>query len=99
MDRLPTIHQNYAQYRGVKPLRIDHVNCFSPDVDSSVAFYNDMGQVTEYTEDDDSKRLWAAWMHHKGGVHDIAFTNGTGPDCIISPFGCQLPSILLICWI
>ena len=80
MDRLPTIHQNYAQYRGVKPLRIDHVNCFSPDVDSSVAFYNDMGfRVTEYTEDDDSKRLWAAWMHRKGGVHDIAFTNGTGP--------------------
>ena len=59
MERLPSIHQNYAQYRGVKPLRIDHFNCFSPDVDSSVAFYNEMGfRVTEYTEDDDSKRLW-----------------------------------------
>jgi catechol 2,3-dioxygenase len=22
---------------------------------------------------------WAAWMHRKGGVHDIAFTNGTRP--------------------
>ena len=35
--------------------------------------------MTEYTEDEDSKRLWAAWMHRKGGVHDMAFTNGTGP--------------------
>lgn len=80
MDRLPPIHQEYARYRGVKPLRIDHFNCFSPDVDASVAFYSDMGfRVTEYTEDEDSKRLWAAWMHRKGGVHDMAFTNGTGP--------------------
>lgn len=80
MERLAPIHQNYALYRGVKPLRIDHFNCFSPDVDASVAFYTDFGfRVTEYTEDEDSKRLWAAWLHRKGGVHDIAFTNGLGP--------------------
>jgi catechol 2,3-dioxygenase len=80
MDRLPPIHQQYALYRGVKPLRIDHFNCFTPDVDASVAFYNGLGfRVTEYTEDEETKRLWAAWMHRKGGVHDIAFTNGAGP--------------------
>lgn len=80
MDRLAPIHQNYALYRGVKPLRIDHFNCFSHSVDDSVAFYSELGfRVTEYTEDEDSKRLWAAWMHRKGGVHDMAFTNGTGP--------------------
>ncbi|MDE0695869.1 MAG: 3,4-dihydroxyphenylacetate 2,3-dioxygenase [Boseongicola sp.] len=80
MDRLPWIHQQYALYRGVKPLRIDHCNFFSTDVDASAAFYNDFGfRVTEYTEDEDTGRLWAAWMHRKGGVHDIAFTNGTGP--------------------
>ena len=80
MDRLPPIHQQYALYKGVKPLRIDHFNCFSPDVDAGVAFYNEIGfRVTEYTEDDETGRLWAAWMHRKGGVHDIAFTNGTGP--------------------
>lgn len=80
MDRLAPIHQKYALYHGVKPLRIDHFNCFTKDVDASVAFYNEMGfRVTEYTEDDESKRLWAAWMHRKGGVHDIAFTNGRGP--------------------
>ena len=80
MERLPSIHQKYALYRGVKPLRIDHFNCFSPDVDASVAFYSDFGfRVTEYTEDEDTGRLWAAWMHRKGGVHDMAFTNGAGP--------------------
>ena len=38
MDRLPSIHQKFALYRGVKPLRIDHFNCFSPNVDASVIF-------------------------------------------------------------
>jgi len=80
MDRLPPIHQQYKLYKGVKPLRIDHFNCFSPDVDASVAFWNEIGfRVTEYTEDEATGRLWAAWTHRKGGVHDIAFTNGLGP--------------------
>lgn len=35
--------------------------------------------MTEYTEDAVSHRLWAVWMHRKGGVHDMAFTNDCGP--------------------
>ncbi len=80
MERLPTIHQQYAQYRGVKPLRIDHFNCFSTNVDEATAFYHEMGfRTTEYTADEETGALWAAWMHRKGGVHDQAFTNGRGP--------------------
>jgi|TARA_B110000908_G_C10206075_1_gene427775 catechol 2,3-dioxygenase len=80
MERLPVIAQEYKLYRGVKPLRIDHFNLFSANVDEAVAFYGDMGfRVTEYTADEETDRTWAAWMHRKGGVHDIAFTNGTGP--------------------
>lgn len=80
MDRLEPIHQKYALYRGVRPLRIDHFNCFSTDVDAAAAYYASLGfRVTEYTEDNESGRLWAAWMHRKGGVHDLAFTNGRGP--------------------
>ncbi len=80
MKRLAPIHQRYALYRGAKALRIDHVNVFSPDVDGAVAFYGKLGfRLTEYTEDEASERLWAAWMQRKGGVHDIAFTNGLGP--------------------
>ncbi|CCE10782.1 Extradiol ring-cleavage dioxygenase:Glyoxalase/Bleomycin resistance protein/dioxygenase domain:Glyoxalase I [Bradyrhizobium sp. STM 3843] len=80
MDRLPPIHQKYSLYKGVRPLRIDHFNCFSPDVRASVGFYNSLGfRMTEYTDTEDGSELWAAWMHRKGGVHDIAFTNGLGP--------------------
>lgn len=80
MDRLPVITQKYGLYKGVKPLRIDHFNMFTVNVDNSVAFYNEMGfRTTEYTEDAETKKLWAAWMHRKGGVHDVAFTNGRGP--------------------
>jgi catechol 2,3-dioxygenase len=80
MDRLEPIHQKYALYRGVKPLRIDHFNMFASDVDASMAFYSEIGfRVTEYTQDAITGRTWAAWMHRKGGVHDVAFTNGTGP--------------------
>lgn len=80
MDLLEPIHQEYRLYNGVRPLRIDHVNLFSADVDSAVSFYGEMGfRVTEYTEDEESGRLWAAWMQRKGNVHDIAFTNGKGP--------------------
>lgn len=80
MDQLEPIHQQYRLYNGVKPLRIDHFNMFASDVDASVQFYSDIGfRVTEYTEDAESGKCWAAWMHRKGGVHDVAFTNGTGP--------------------
>ena len=80
MERLDPIHQRYKLYNGVKPLRIDHFNMFSADVDASVAFYNKIGfRTTEYTEDEESGKVWAAWMHRKGGVHDVAFTNGRGP--------------------
>lgn len=80
MKRLAPIHQEYSRYRGVRPLRIDHFNLFSANVDAAVDFYSEMGfRVTEYTEDEESGHIWAAWMHRKGGVHDIAFTNGRGP--------------------
>jgi catechol 2,3-dioxygenase len=92
MDRLPHLHQKYSLYRGAKLLRIDHFNCFSDDVDAAVDFYNQIGfRVTEYTEDQESGSLWAAWMHRKGGVHDIAFTNGIGPRLHHVAFWVQTP--------
>lgn len=99
MDRLPPIHQKYELYKGVKPLRIDHFNCFSPDVDAAVEFYNQIGfRVTEYTEDAETKKLWAAWTHRKGGVHDIAFTNGRGPRLHHTAFWVPTPlNIIDLC--
>jgi len=92
MEKLPSIHQKYKLYNGVKPLRIDHANMFSADVDASVEFYTKMGfRTTEYTEDAESGQVWAAWMHRKGGVHDVAFTNGRGPRLHHSAFWVPTP--------
>ena len=96
MERLPPVHQDYRLYKGVKPLRIDHFNMFVPEVDAAVAFYNEIGfRVTEYTEDDESGALWAAWMHRKGGVHDVAFTNGTGPRLHHTAFWVPSPMAII----
>ena len=76
--------QKYGAYHGVHPMRIDHCNCFTPNVQASHDFYtNELGfRPTEYTESDDGRdppQLWAVWMHRKGNVHDLALTNGAGP--------------------
>jgi catechol 2,3-dioxygenase len=81
MDQAKRMLQQYAAYRGGRIQRIDHINCFTPDVQASYDFYCDIGfRLTEYTETDDrDPKLWAVWMHRKGNVHDLAFTNGRGP--------------------
>jgi catechol 2,3-dioxygenase len=81
MDQAQSMLQRYAAHQGARIQRIDHINCFTPDVQASYDFYTDIGfRLTEYTETDDpDAKLWAVWMHRKGNVHDLAFTNGRGP--------------------
>ena len=81
MDQAECMLQRYAAYQGARIQRIDHINCFTPDVQESYDFYTDIGfRLTEYTETDGpDPSLWAVWMHRKGNVHDLAFTNGNGP--------------------
>lgn len=84
MNQVDRSLQRYNEYTGVQPMRIDHFNCFTPDVQASHDFYvGELGfRVTEYTETDDDREeqdLWAVWMHRKGNVHDMALTNGRGP--------------------
>jgi 3,4-dihydroxyphenylacetate 2,3-dioxygenase len=81
MKQAPSMLQRYAAHQGARIQRIDHLNCFTPDVQASYDFYTDIGfRLTEYTETDGADaKLWAVWMHRKGNVHDLAFTNGRGP--------------------
>ena len=80
MDQCDSLLRKYGSYRGSHILRIDHANTFTPDVQASYDFYNELGfRPTEYTETEDGKELWAVWLHRKGNVHDLAFTNGRGP--------------------
>ena len=81
MDQGERMLQRYAAHQGARIQRIDHINCFTPDVQASYDFYTELGfRLTEYTETDDvDPKLWAVWLHRKGNVHDLAFTNGRGP--------------------
>ena len=81
MDRVPSMLQKYAAYKGARIQRIDHINCFTPDVQASYEFYNELGfRLTETTETEGADpKLWAVWMQRRGSTHDLAFTNGRGP--------------------
>ncbi len=72
--------QDFHLHRGPGIQRIDHNNVLTPDVETMTKWYMDkLGfRMSEYSEDDDH-RIWAAWIHRRGSVHDLAMTNGRGP--------------------
>jgi catechol 2,3-dioxygenase len=72
--------QSYHLHRGPAIQRIDHNNVLTPEVGEMTKWYMDnLGfRLSEYSEDD-AHRMWAAWIHRRGSVHDLAMTNGTGP--------------------
>ncbi len=82
MDQVERRLQRFDLYRGPHVMRIDHVNCQVPDVQAVNDWYvREWGfWCSEYTETDDQPpRLWAAWLHRKQNVHDIALMTGIGP--------------------
>lgn len=84
MDWAADIMQKYPLYHGSRVTRIDHCNMFHNNVNAAVDFYvKELGfRITETTVaniNDPASPQVATWVHRKGGVHDLAFTNGTGP--------------------
>lgn len=80
MDKTERLLQRYDLYKGARIQRIDHVNCFVPDVQKAYDFYTrELGfACSEYTAAENDS-IWAAWLHRKQNVHDQAFMNGEGP--------------------
>ncbi len=72
--------QRFDLHHGAFPLRIDHFNVMVPDCQRLTEWYmHTLGfRCSEYTETD-AGGLWAAWLHRKGTVHDLAVMNGAGP--------------------
>ena len=68
MDRVKPMLQKYAAYQGARIQRIDHINCFTPDVQKSYDFYTELGfRLTETTETEGADpKLWAVWMQRRG---------------------------------
>jgi catechol 2,3-dioxygenase len=82
MEQRGRLMQRYDQYRGANIMRIDHFNCQVPDVQLAYDWWTkEMGfYLSEYTvTDHEPESLWAAWLHRKQSVHDLALMNGTGP--------------------
>ena len=99
VSRVPRQLQRYATHRGARPQRIDHVNCFTPDVQASYDFYRALGfRVSEYTETEETRDMWAVWLHRKGNVHDLALTNGLGPRLHhVGVWVCSVNDIIATC--
>jgi catechol 2,3-dioxygenase len=81
MEKAERMLQKYGEYKGCRPQRFDHFNCFSHDLQGSYAFFvQELGfRLTEYAATEETDEIWACWLHRKGGVHDMALTNGRGP--------------------
>jgi catechol 2,3-dioxygenase len=81
MEKAERMLQKYSEYKGCRPQRFDHFNCFSHDLQGSYAFFvQELGfRLTEYAATEETNEIWACWLHRKGGVHDMALTNGRGP--------------------
>jgi 3,4-dihydroxyphenylacetate 2,3-dioxygenase len=76
--RMPRLNQRYELHRGAEVARIDHFNICVDDARVAYDYYDSLGfRCSETIEDDD--RLYAAWMHRKPSVHDVAFTYGASP--------------------
>lgn len=80
METVDRLLQRYDLYKGARVQRIDHFNCAVEDVEKAYHFYiNELGfACSEYTTSND-EQIWAAWLHRKPTVHDVAFMNGVGP--------------------
>lgn len=90
--------QRFDRYRGPHVMRLDHFNCQLPEVRSAYDWY--VGRLgffcSEYTETDEHPpRLWAAWLHRKQNVHDLALMTGTGPRLHHAGFWVQDASCVL----
>jgi catechol 2,3-dioxygenase len=80
MDTAERMIQKYHHHKGAKVQRIDHFNCMVSDVEKAYDHYiKQLGfACSEYTEGEE-KKIWAAWLHRKPSVHDVAYMNGLGP--------------------
>lgn len=80
METVERLLQRYDLYKGAKVQRIDHFNCQIQNVEKAYNYYiKQLGfSCSEYTVGE-KDRIWAAWLHRKPSVHDVAFMNGVGP--------------------
>jgi 3,4-dihydroxyphenylacetate 2,3-dioxygenase len=97
IERTERLLQRFDLHRGAQIARIDHFNICVADAAAAARYYESLGfRCTETIEDDE--RVYAAWMHRKGGVHDIALTGGPTPSLHhLGFFAPESHNILRVC--
>ena len=94
------LRQRFDLFRGGHLLRMDHFNCQVPYVQTSFDWWTqNMGfQLSECMVTDEGEHIWAAWLHRKQNVHDLALMNGIGPRVHHAGFwAADTQSILRVC--
>lgn len=83
MDKAESYLQKYHLQGNSKIKRIDHANCTITNIDELYDWYADnLGfRTSEYTVNGygEEEHVWAAWMHRKPSVHDLALISDRGP--------------------
>lgn len=80
METVPRKMQDFAEFVGGAPQRLDHYQVVTYDVQAATDFWTGLGmRMSEYTATDGTDELWGTWMEVKGNTHDLVFTNGRGP--------------------
>ena len=83
MEKAERMLQKYHLQGNVKIKRIDHANCLITNIDELYDWYSKHLQfkTSEYTVNGNGKEehIWAAWMHRKPSVHDLALISEKGP--------------------
>jgi catechol 2,3-dioxygenase len=83
MEKADRMLQKFHLHGNVKIKRIDHANCAIINIDELYDWYsNHLGfKTSEYTINGygEEEHVWAAWMHRKPSVHDLALISDRGP--------------------
>lgn len=83
MDRAERMLQKYHLQGNSKIKRIDHANCLITNIDELYDWYSKhLGfRTSEFTVNgyEEDEHIWAAWMHRKPSVHDLALISEKGP--------------------
>jgi 3,4-dihydroxyphenylacetate 2,3-dioxygenase len=78
-EHVERLTQRYDLQGGSAIARLDHFNIVTPDVPAAVAYYEGLDFAVSEDIEDDEATVYAAWMHRKSTVHDVALTGGAGP--------------------
>jgi catechol 2,3-dioxygenase len=80
METQPRLLTQYAQHKGGKALRIDHVQVVVPDVGATGDAFIDMGfRAAEVIMDQTANKRIGLFMHRKNNPHDLVLAQGAGP--------------------